>query len=108
MSAAEAIDHVAIGHDLARKAGVNLDEDEYDRGRLPGVYSLTLHHLNELRKEAHALRSRGLPGDRFGAARLAWYIRNNEGYAAAISARAAQLGLSLGRADMTPQLDLFA
>lgn len=26
MSAAEAIDHVAIGHDLARKAGVNLDK----------------------------------------------------------------------------------
>ncbi|TDB26819.1 hypothetical protein ATCM_03685 [Stenotrophomonas sp. ATCM1_4] len=26
MSAAEAIDHIAIGHDLARKAGVNLDK----------------------------------------------------------------------------------
>lgn len=26
MSATDAIDHIAIGHDLARKAGVNLDK----------------------------------------------------------------------------------
>ena len=99
---------MSTNNDSGMGAGADRDEDEYDRGRLPGAYSLTLHHLNELRKEAHALRSRGLPRDQFGAARLARYIRNNESYAAEIRARAAQLGLSLGRADMTPQLDLFA
>ncbi|WP_313644028.1 hypothetical protein [Stenotrophomonas sp.] len=26
MSATEAIDHIAVGHDLARKTGVNLDK----------------------------------------------------------------------------------
>lgn len=84
------------------------DEDEYDRWRLPGAYSHTLHHINELRREADALRQRGRPGDRFGVARLAWFIRNNEGYAAAMRARAAQLGLTLGQAEQTAQLELFA
>lgn len=86
----------------------DMDEDEYDRRRLPGAYSQTLHHISELRKEAETLRLRGLPGDRFGVARLAWFIRNNEGYAASIKARAAQLGLDFGQAEQAAQLELFA
>lgn len=70
------------------------DEDEYDRRRLPGAYSQTIHHIRALRKERDALLLRGHAGDRFRAARLSWFIRNSENYAARLHARAAQLGVS--------------
>lgn len=69
------------------------DEDEYDRRRLPGAYSQTIHHIRELRKEREALLLRGQAGDRFRAAQLSWFIRNNENYAARLLARMQQLGL---------------
>lgn len=95
------------------------DEGEYDRRRLPGAYSQTLHHIRELRKERDALLLRGHPGDRFRAAHLSWFIRNNESYAARLLVRMEQLGLgesgdAVERASqgplpaLPPQLDLFA
>ncbi|MRI41732.1 hypothetical protein D5301_05675 [Stenotrophomonas sp. MH181796] len=95
------------------------DEDEYDRRRLPGAYSQTIHHIRELRKERDALLLRGHAGDRFRAAQLSWFIRNNENYAARLLVRMEQLGLresgaTVERASPGPlpalpaQLDLFA
>lgn len=89
-------------------------EDEYDRQRLPGAYSQTMYHIRELRKEREALRLRARPGDRFGAARLSWFIRNNENYAGRLQQRMAQLGATALNTPPTPalalpaQLDLFA
>lgn len=94
-----------------------VDEDEYDRRRLPGAYSQTIHHIRELRKELDAVRSRGRAGDRFRAAKVSWFIRNNENYAKRLQARASQLGVSgCGSSDAvaphpTPlltQMELFA
>lgn len=94
-----------------------LDEDEYDRRRLPGAYSQTIHHIRALRKELDAMRSRGRAGDRFRAAKLSWFIRNNERYAQRLRARAAQLGVNgCGSSDaiaprptpMLTQMELFA
>jgi len=93
------------------------DEDEYDRRRLPGAYSQTIHHIRELRKERDALLLRGHAGDRFRAAQLSWFIRNSENYAARLHARAEQLGVSGFRASdsnaprptpLPPQMELFA
>lgn len=95
------------------------DEDEYDRRRLPGAYSQTLHHIRELRKERDALLLRGHAGDRFGAAQLSWFIRNNENYAARLLVRMEELGLVGAGATVASapptlppalpaQLDLFA
>lgn len=90
------------------------DEDEYDRRRLPGAYSQTIHHIRELRKERDALLLRGHPGDRFRAAQLSWFIRNSEKYAARLLARMEQLGATAAHALLTlppalpAQLDLFA
>lgn len=90
------------------------DEDEYDRRRLPGAYSQTLHHIRELRKERDALLLRGHPGDRFRAAHLSWFIRNNENYAGRLLQRMEQLGATAAHALLTlppalpTQLDLFA
>ncbi|EKT4091509.1 hypothetical protein QEG23_000994 [Stenotrophomonas maltophilia] len=90
------------------------DEDEYDRRRLPGAYSQTIHHIRELRKERDALLLRGHAGDRFRAAQLSWFIRNNESYAGRLLQRMEQLGATATRALPTPppalpaQLDLFA
>lgn len=89
-------------------------DDEYDRRRLPGAYSQTLHHIREMRKEREALRLRARPGDRFRAAQLSWFIRNNENYAARLLQRMDQLGATAAHALPTPppslpaQLDLFA
>lgn len=89
-------------------------EDDYDRRRLPGAHSQTLHHIRELRKEREALRLRALPGDKFRAAQLSWFIRNNENYAARLMQRMDQLGATAAHALPTPppelpdQLDLFA
>lgn len=94
-----------------------LDEDEYDRRRLPGAYSQTMHHIRELGKELAAVQSRGRAGDRFRAAKLSWFIRNNENYAQRLRARAAQLGVNgCGLSDATvprptpllTQMELFA
>lgn len=91
-----------------------LDEDDYDRRRLPGAYSHTLHHIRELRKERDALLMRGQAGDRFRAAQLSWFIRNNENYAGRLLQRMEQLGAAAAPALLTPplappaQLDLFA
>ncbi len=94
---------------------LSLDEDEYDRRRLPGAYSQTVHHIRELRKEREALLLRGHAGDRFRAAQLSWFIRNNENYAARLLVRMQQLGMGgSGAASIAPppalpaQLDLFA
>ncbi|MCU1030255.1 hypothetical protein ACS0OQ_13720 [Stenotrophomonas riyadhensis] len=90
------------------------DEDEYDRRRLPGAYSQTIHHIRELRKERDALLLRGHPGDRFRAAQLSWFIRNSEKYAARLLAQMEQLGARAAHALPTlppalpAQLDLFA
>lgn len=90
------------------------DEDEYDRRRLPGAYSQTMHHIRELRREREALRLRASPGDRFRAVQLSWFIRNNENYAARLLQRMEQLGATAAHALLTPlpalpaQLDLFA
>lgn len=95
------------------------DEYEYDRRRLPGAHSQTIHHIRELGKERDALLLRGQPGDRFRAAQLAWFIRNNENYAARLLLRMEQLGLggseatspcaSVARSpEPAAQLDLFA
>lgn len=95
------------------------DEDEYDRRRLPGAYSQTIHHIRELRKEREAVLRRGHAGDIFKAAQLSWFIRNNENYAGRLLARMEQLGLggsgaTIGHASPIPlpalpaQLDLFA
>lgn len=95
------------------------DEDEYDRRRLPGAYSQSIYHIRELRKEREALLLRGHAGDRFRAAQLSWFIRNNENYAARLLVRMEQLGLresgaTVERASLGPlpalpaQLDLFA
>jgi hypothetical protein len=92
-----------------------LDEDDYDRRRLPGAYSHTLHHIRELRKERDALLMRGHAGDRFRAAQLSWFIRNNENYAGGLLQRMEQLGAAAAAPTLpTPppalpaQLDLFA
>jgi len=90
------------------------DEDEYDRRRLPGAHSQTVHHIREMRKEREALRLCARPGDRFGAARLSWFIRNNENYAGRLLQRMEQLGGTTAHALLTQppelpaQLDLFA
>lgn len=91
-----------------------LDEDEYDRRRLPGAYSQTIHHIRELGKELAAVRSRGRAGDRFRAAKLSWFIRNNENYANRLRARAAELGVSgfgacaaIAPSLPAPQMELF-
>jgi len=90
------------------------DEDEYDRRRLPIAYNLTIHHIRELRKERDALLLRGHAGDRFRAAQLSWFIRNNENYAGRLLQRMEQLGSTAAHALLTPppalpaQLDLFA
>lgn len=93
------------------------DEDEYDRRRLPGAYSQTIHHTRELRKVRHSLLLRGHTADRFRAAQLSWFIRNNENYAARLHARAEQLGVSgfgaIGSnapnpTPLSPQMELFA
>lgn len=92
----------------------SLDEDEYDRRRLPGAYSQTLHHIRELRKERDALLLRRHPGDRFRAAQLSWFIRNSEKYAARLLAQMEHLGATAAQALPTQpaalpaQLDLFA
>ncbi|MCO7398275.1 hypothetical protein NJH49_08770 [Stenotrophomonas maltophilia] len=97
----------------------SLDEDEYDRRRLPGVYSQTVHHIRQLRKERDALLLRGHAGDRFRAAQLSLFIRNNENYAARTLVRMEELGLvgsGTTVASTSPtlppalpaQLDLFA
>ncbi|WP_440565712.1 hypothetical protein ACSYAO_002596 [Stenotrophomonas sp. STK16_22] len=89
------------------------DEDEYDRRRLPGAYSQTIHHIRELRKERDALLLRGHAGDRFRAAQLSWFIRSNESYAGRLLQRMEQLGATAAHALPTPppalpaQLDLF-
>lgn len=95
------------------------DEDEYDRRRLPGAYSHTVHHLRELREERDVLLLRGQAGDRFRAAQLSLFIRNNENYAARLLVRMEELGL-VGSgtavacappalpAALPAQLDLFA
>lgn len=96
----------------------SLDEDEYDRRRLPGAYSQTIHHMRELRKERDALLLRGHAGDRFRAAQLSWFIRNNENYAARLLVRMEELGLVGSGSTVAPaftqlppalpaQLDLF-
>lgn len=106
-----------IAHDTTHVPDPN--EDEYDRRRLPGAYSQTLHHIRELRKERDALLLRGHAGDRFGAAQLSWLIRNNENYAARLLVRMQQLGsggseATSASASIAPpsalpaQLDLFA
>ncbi|HEL4104656.1 TPA: hypothetical protein UM352_004052 [Stenotrophomonas maltophilia] len=98
---------------------LSLDEDEYDRRRLPGAYSQTVHHIRELRKEREALLLRGHAGDRFRAAQLSWFIRNNEHYAARLLVRMEELGLvgsgtTVASTSPIPppalpaQLDLFA
>ncbi|HFJ9785339.1 TPA: hypothetical protein ACGW1K_004248, partial [Stenotrophomonas maltophilia] len=69
------------------------DEDEYDRRRLPGAYSQTIHHIRGLRKERDALLLRGRAGDRFRAAQHSRFIRNSENYAARLLARMQQLGM---------------
>ncbi|PZS51587.1 hypothetical protein [Stenotrophomonas maltophilia] len=90
------------------------DEDEYDRRRLPGAYSQTIHHIRELCKERDALLLRGHPGDRFRAAQLSWFIRNNENYAGRLLQRMEQLRATAAHALLSPppalpaQLDLFA
>lgn len=90
------------------------DEDEYDRRRLPGAYSQTVHHIRELQKERDALLLRCHPGDRFRAAQLSWFIRNSEKYAARLLAQMEQLGATTAHALLSPppalpaQLDLFA
>lgn len=95
------------------------DGDEYDRRRLPGAYSQTTHHIRELRKERDALLLRGHAGDRFKAAQLSWFIRNNENYAGRLLVRMEELGLvgsgtTIASASPTPppalpaQPDLFA
>ncbi len=100
-------------------SALSLDEDEYDRRRLPGAYSQTVHHIRELRKERDALLLRGQAGDRFRAAQLSWFIRNNENYAARLLVRMEELGLvgagtTVASASPTlppalpAQLDLFA
>ncbi len=90
-------------------------EDDYDRHRLPGAYSQTLHHIRELRRDREALRLRACPGDRFRAARLSWFIRNNEKYAARLLQLMDQLGATpahvipiLPPPALPAQLDLFA
>lgn len=75
-----------------------LEEKEYDRRRLPGAYAATMHHIRELYRDMEQLMSRGLPGDRFRAAKTKWFIRNNENYARRIKEHAAELGLYLGEA----------
>lgn len=99
----------------ARSSGIG--EDDYDRQRLPGAYSQTIHHIRGLKKELDTLRSRGRAGDRFRAAKVSWYIRNNESYARRLQERAAQLGVDgCGSRDAavcqsTPllaQMELFA
>jgi len=95
------------------------DEDEYDRRRLPGAYSQTIHHIRQLRKERDALLLHGHAGDRFRAAQHSRFIRNSENYAARLLVRMQQLGM--GRSGSTSayasiapppalpaQLDLFA
>ena len=102
-----------IALDAAYVPDADEDEDEYDRRRLPGAYSQTLHHILELRKERDALLLRGHPGDRFRAAHLSWFIRNNEHYAGRLLQRMEQLGATAPHALLTPQpalpaqLDLF-
>lgn len=103
-----------IALDAAYVPDADEDEDEYDRRRLPGAYSQTLHHIRELRKERDALLLRGHPGDRFRAAHLSWFIRNNENYAGRLLQRMEQLGATAPHALLTSQpalpaqLDLFA
>ena len=95
------------------------DEDEYDRRRLPGAYSQTIHHIRQLRKERDALLLRGHAGDRFRAAQNSRFIRNSENYAARLLVRMQQLGLCRSQATsacasiapplaLPAQLDLFA
>ena len=91
------------------------DEDEYDRRRLPGAYSQTLHHIRELRKERDALLLRSHAGDRYRSAQHSRFIRNSENYAARLLVRMQQLGMGgSGAASIAPlpalpaQLDLFA
>lgn len=93
------------------------EENEYDRRRLPGAYSQTIHHIRELRKVRDALLLRGNAGDRFRAAQIARFVRNSENYAARLHARAEQLGVSGFGAivsnaprptPLPPQMELFA
>ncbi|MHC1672542.1 hypothetical protein ACODUM_06730 [Stenotrophomonas maltophilia] len=106
-----------IGQDAARVP--DTDEDEYDRRRLPGAYSQTIHHIRELRKERDALLLRGHAGDRFRAAQLSWFITNNENYAARLVVQMERLGHGRSRATvehataappptLPAQLNLFA
>jgi hypothetical protein len=77
--------------------------DAYDRKRAPLVYS---HHkcwAREQMQEAARLRKRGLPGDRFRAAKELWWARNNERAAERTIEWAAELGVVVGE----PQRDLF-
>ncbi|MDP9619720.1 UNVERIFIED_ORG: hypothetical protein J2W60_003283 [Stenotrophomonas maltophilia] len=94
-------------------------EDDYDRRRLPGACSQTIHHIRELRKERDALLPRGDAGDRSRAAQLSWFIRNNENYAAQLVVQMERLGpgrsgATVEHAHVAPpptlpaQLNLFA
>lgn len=77
--------------------------DAYDRKRAPSVYSHHKAWAKEQTIEAARLRQRGLPGDRFRAAKELWFARNNERAAERTREWAAELGVVVGK----PQGDLF-
>lgn len=45
------------------------EENEYDRRRLPGAYSQTIHHIRELRKSGMPCYCAGMPGTDSGRPR---------------------------------------
>lgn len=77
--------------------------DAYDRERAPLVYSNHKRWARKQMREAARLRQRGLPGDRFRAAKELRFARNNELAAECTAEWAASLGIVVGK----PQRDLF-